>query len=167
MTDIPATRDPGRPSVSSRRAGSLIRRDPRTIRNMVRNGELAGGCEPNGTWFIYTDQPPFLAPAAPNLTDENARLRARAEAAEESNRVLLTTQAALLSALTEYQQGTENLRQALDSEREQSRLYHEAAQSYRRSSDSLSAAVNGFRDLAAANAIPDDLSEMTPPPSVM
>lgn len=165
MTNSHATPKQGRPWVSSRKAAQLLRRDARTVRNMVRDGELEGGCQESGTWFVYTDQPPFATTARPNLVDENARLQARAEAAEEANRVLLTTQAALLGALAEYQKGTETLRQALDAERERSDLYYQAAQSYQRSSDSLTAAVSAFRDLSAANTIPDDLSGMINPPT--
>lgn len=166
MTSSSATPKQGRPWVSARKAAQLLRRDARTVRNMVRDGELDGGQQESGTWFVYTDQPPFItATAAPNLVDENARLRARAEAAEEANRVLLTTQASLLGALAEYQKGTETLRQALDAERERSDLYYQAAQSYQRSADSLTSAVSAFRDLSAANTIPDDLSGMMNPPT--
>ncbi len=165
MTSTPATPDQGRPWVSSRRAAQLLRRDARTVRNMVRDGELDGGCQQSGTWFVYIDQPPFATAAAPNLVDENARLRARAETAEEANRVLLATQAALLGALADYQQGTDSLRQALEAERERSDLYYQAAKSYQRSSETLTTAVSAFRDLSAANAIPDDLSGMINPPT--
>lgn len=171
MTNSHATPDNRRPWVSSRKAAHIMRRDPRTVRNMVRDGDLEGGVQESGTWFVYTDQPPFTTPAtAPNIVDENTRLRqenaqlrARAEAAEESNRVLLTIQATLLGAMSEYQQGTDTMHQALDAERERSDLYHQAAQSYRRSSNSLTEAVSAFRDLSAANAIPDDLSDMIDP----
>lgn len=174
MTNIHAKPDGVRPWVSSRKAAHLLRRDARTVRNMVRDGDLDGGQQESGTWFVYTDQPPFATTptaAAPNLAEENARLvdenaqlRARAEAAEESNRVLLTTQATLLGALADYQQGTDSVSKALEAERERSDLYYQAAQSYRRSSDSLTAVVSAFRDLSAANAIPDDLSGMINPP---
>ena len=60
----------------------MLRRDARTVRSMVRDGELDGGRQESGTWFVYTDQPPFATGAAPNLVDENARLRARAESAD-------------------------------------------------------------------------------------
>lgn len=165
MTISHATPEQGRPWVSARRAAQLLRRDPRTVRNMVRDGDLDGGKQVAGTWFVYTDQPPFAAPTAPSLADENARLRARAEAAEEANRGLLVGQAALLDALADYQRGTESLRQALDAEQERSQLYHQAAESYRRSADSLTAAVSAFRDISARNAIPDDLSIMAPSPT--
>lgn len=158
--------EPGRPWVSARRAAHLLRRDPRTVRKMVRDREIDGGQQVAGGWFVYTDQPPFVTPSAPNLADENARLRARAEAAEEANRGLLTAQAALLGALDDYQRGAESLRQALDVEQERSHLYHQAAESYRRSADSFATAVNAFRDLSATTAIPDDLSGMTFPPTV-
>ena len=172
MTNIHASPAQGRPWVSSRRAAQLLRRDARTVRNMVREGDLEGGRQQAGTWFVYTDQPPFATTKdAPNLADENARLvdenahlRARAEAAEEANRVLLTTQATLLGALADYQQGTDSVSKALEAERERSDLYYQAAQSYRRSSDSLTAVVSAFRDLSAANSIPDDLSGMINPP---
>lgn len=165
MTISRATPEPGRPWVSARRAAQLLRRDPRTVRNMVREGELDGGQQVAGTWFVYTDQPPFAAPSVPSLADENAQLRARAEAAEEANRGLLIGQAALLDALADYQRGTESLRHALDAEKERSQLYHQAAESYRRSADSLTEAVSAFRDISARNAIPDDLSNMTSPPT--
>lgn len=172
MTNIHASPAQGRPWVSSRRAAQLLRRDARTVRNMVRDGDLDGGRQEAGTWFVYTDQPLFATKDASNLVDENARLvnenaqlRARAEAAEEANRVLLTTQATLLGALADYQQGTDSVSKALEAERERSDLYYQAAQSYRRSSDSLTAVVSAFRDLSATNAIPDDLSGMINPPS--
>jgi len=164
VTDIHTTPVRGRPWVSSRKAAELIGRDHRTVQRMVRDGELAGGRQTSGRWFIYTDRPPFAAAAPPNLADENALLRARAEAAEEANRILLSTQASLLGALADYQQGTGALRQALETEQERSHLYHEAAQSYRRSADSLTTAVSAFRDLSAASTIPDDLSSMAAPP---
>ncbi len=157
--------DAGRPWVSSRRAAQLLRKDPRTVRQLIKNLSLDGGCQTTGkraSWFVYTDVPPFASAPPPvqhsRLADENALLRARAEAAEDSNRLLLDTQATLLDALHEYQRGNNRLRQALDAQQAVLDLYNQAADSYRSSADSLTAAVGGLRDLAAAKAIPDDLS---------
>ncbi len=170
MVTAPNTPKPGRrPWISAARAAQILRKDPRTIRQMIRDRTLEGGQDTSGkrvSWFVYTDQPAF-SPAPPDtasLADEHAQLLARAEAAEHSNRLLLNNEAHMLEALNAYQQGNLRLRQALEAQQKMIELYTEASANFNTSADSLIAVVGGLREIAAAESIPDDLRDLRTPP---
>lgn len=95
----------GRPVTAVPVAARLLGRDVRTVRRMIESGELEGAVVPGRQrrrWFVYSDQLPGFAPStSPRLRsgseqselavlrEENADLRARAQAAEEGERLLL------------------------------------------------------------------------------
>ena len=76
---------PGRPTVSARQAGKLLRRDQRTVKRMIEDGQLEGGYQlinERTRWFVYADQithreqPPPAAAGYEQLADDVAALRA-------------------------------------------------------------------------------------------
>src|SRR6185312_14335452 len=103
--DLHSSPSPGRPTVSARQAGKLLRRDQRTVQRMIEDGELEGGCQlinERTRWFVYADQithreqPPPAAGGYPQVAEDVAALRAEVAAArataaavQETNRLLL------------------------------------------------------------------------------
>jgi IS30 family transposase len=166
---------PGRPTLSARQAAKLLKRDPRTIQRMVRDGELEGGSRvvnERTRWFVYSDQ--FTPSPAPRRTEaigqqseEIAELRAavakaNAEkaATEETNRLLLASQSILLSAVEQYQQATEDVTAIADAYRQMSGRYADTATRFRTSADSFAQVVGNYRDIIAQFTAPDDLSSL-------
>lgn len=175
VTVDPSRPQPGRPTISTRQAAKLLRRDPRTVRRMIRDGELEGGCQvlnERTRWFVYSDQiaaptrpgrPPTPTPYASEVEDLRAAVaRATAEklATQETNRLLLASQDLLMDALGQYQQATEEAVAIANEYRELSGRHHDAAERFRDSADKFATVIGNYRDIIGQHTTPDDLSSL-------
>lgn len=166
---------PGRPSVSARQAGKLLRRDQRTVKRMIETGQLEGGCQlvnERRRWFVYTDQitrPDHtpaptdyqqLADSVAALQAEVAAVRANAAAVQETNRLLLANQAILLNALNEYRQASDETAALANDYRALTERHSTVATRYRTSADSFAQALGNYRDIVGQALTPDDLSSL-------
>ena len=175
MTVISSRPQPGRPTISTRQAARLLRRDPRTVRRMIRDGELEGGCQilnERTRWFVYSDQIPApTRPSAPQpSTPDTSELdelrvavaRANSEklAIQETNRLLLASQGLLVAALSQYQQATEEAVAIANEYRELSGRHHNATERFRDSADKFATVIGNYRDIIGQYTTPDDLSSL-------
>lgn len=189
MTSIQRAPQPGRPTVSLRQAARLLRRDPRTVQRMVRDGELEGGYESSAQqrarWYVYSDQlsapirrpadtsPPVNASASSEireLREEVAAAKAQAAQAIESNRLILASQAMLLTALSQYRNASNEINAISDDYRAVIEDYRGiierhagAAQRYRDSADSFADILENYRDIISQFFTPNDASALTEP----
>lgn len=163
--------EPGRPVMTAREAGRVLRRDPRTIRRMIESGELAGGADPSGQrrqWFVYTDQisSPALnagsaGPGDENLREENARLqlevaglRARLISSEEAYRLILASQSTMRDALSDYQRSVDALLAGTNGYRDAAVQFQNAAAGLQSSNSKLNAIIDTYSDALHQNLIP-------------
>lgn len=166
---------PDRPTVSARQAGKLLRRDQRTVKRMIEEGQLEGGCQlinERRRWFVYTDQitqggqPPAaaeyeqLADAVAALRAEVAAARATAATVQETNRLLLANQAIMLNALNDYRQASDDTAAIADDYRALTERHRSIADRYRSSADSFAQALGNYRDIVGQVVTPDDLSSL-------
>lgn len=166
---------PGRPTVSARQAGKLLRRDQRTVKRMIEEGQLEGGCQlinERTRWFVYADQitqheqPPAatghqeLADAVEALRAEVAAARATAATVQETNRVLLANQAIMLSALNEYREASDSTAAIADDYHALTERHRSIAARYRSSADKFAQALGNYRDIVGQLLAPDDLSSL-------
>lgn len=187
LTSIQRPPKPGRPTVSLRQAARLLRRDPRTVQRMVRDGELEGGYESTAhqraRWYVYSDQlsAPIRRPAdaTPSdsstasqeimeLREEVAAAKAQAAQAIESNRLILASQAMLLTALSQYRNASneinaisEDYRAIIEDYRGLIERHAGAAQRYRDSADSFADILENYRDIVSQFFTPNDASALT------
>lgn len=176
----PQTRpEPGRPIVTARQAAALLRRDVRTVRRMIQDGELEGGAQQRDKqqrWFVYLDQldtrgarPAAAAGATAAQLDELqaevADLRAQVVSSNETSRLLLAAHATILAAVEEYRAGGEEIQTICDGYRSAADAYRQTSEGYRRasgnfqaSSDRLSEALTQYRDIVAQVTTPGNLS---------
>jgi hypothetical protein len=165
----------GRPTISARQAGKLLRRDQRTVQRMIKEGQLEGGCQlinERRRWFVYSDQigqqeqsaAPAdyqdLAQAVAVLRAEVAAARASAASAQETNRLLLANQAIMLNALNDYRQASDDTAAIAEDYRALTERHGLIAARYRRSADSFAQALGNYRDIVGQVLTPDDLSSL-------
>lgn len=155
----------GRPAMSAREAARILRRDVRTVRRMIEDGEIDGGAQPGQKyrrWYVYIDQLPSAAPprrgrapASPTkhtvaevntlraqkdrLQADNTELRARLMSAEETNRLLLASQATLREAVTDYQSSVAEILAGIDGYRQAADGYRDSAEHFHRGATTLQA----------------------------
>jgi len=175
MTVLSSRPQPGRPTISTRQAAKLLRRDARTVRRMIRDGELEGGCQilnERTRWFVYSDQ--ITAPTRPSGRQQSAAdaseleelraavARATAEtlATQETNRLLLASQGLLVTALGQYQRATEEAVAIANEYRELSGRHNDAAERFRDSADKFATVIGNYRDIIGQYTTPDDLSSL-------
>lgn len=173
--DLDASPSPGRPPVSARLAGKLLRLDPRTVKRMLEAGELEGGCQlvnQRRRWFVYADQvtqPEHaaapadyqeLADSVVALRAEVAAARATAATVQETNRLLLANQAILLTALNEYRQASDETTALTDDYRALAERHSSIAARYRTSADNFAQALGNYCDIVGQTLTPDDLSSL-------
>ena len=173
--DLHSSPSPGRPTISARQAGRLLRRDQRTVQRMIEEGQLEGGCQlinERRRWFVYSDQLgqreqtpapadyQHLADAMEALRAEVADARASAANVQETNRLLLANQAIMLNALNEYRQASDDTAAIADDYRALSERHSVIAARYRRSADSFAQALGNYRDIVGQTLTPDDLSAL-------
>jgi hypothetical protein len=171
---------PGRPTVSARQAGKLLRRDQRTVQRMIEEDQLEGGCHvinERRRWFVYSDrslrpeQSPTpagyqqLADSLAALQAEVAAARATAASVQETNRLLLANQAILLNALNEYRQASDDTAALADDYRALTERQSSIAARYRSSADSFAQALGNYRDIVSQGLTPDDLSSLDDGPT--
>jgi hypothetical protein len=171
----------GRPAMSAREAARILRRDVRTVRRMIEDGEIAGGAQPGQKyrrWYVYIDRLPSTA--APRRADahagaevhtlraENARLqadntelRARLMSTEETNRLLLASQATLREAVTDYQSsiaevlaGLDGYRQAADGYRDSAEHFHRGVTALQASNAKLNTVLDHYSDALSQHTTP-------------
>lgn len=168
---IETSPEPGRPVMTAREAARVLQRDPRTIRRMIRSGELAGGADPGGQrrrWYVYTDQisssghkgsrpadaDSSLQADNQRLRDENADLRARLISSEEAYRVVLASQATMREALADYQKSVDDLLAGTTGFREAAGHFQSAAAGLQSSNAKLNAIVGAYSDALHQHLIP-------------
>ena len=157
----------------------LLRRDPRTVQRMVRDGELEGGYETSQQrtrWYVYSDQisaplhrrPEVTPPGGDTPSSEINALRAevaaaKAQAAEalESNRLILASQAMLLTALSQYRNASNEINAISDDYRAIIDRHADAAQRFRDSADSFAEILETYRDVISQFFTPNDASALT------
>lgn len=137
----------GRPVISAREAARQLRLDPRTVQKRIEAGELAGGVHP-GTkqrrWYVYADQVLTdagelgrLRAEVAHLRADNADLQAQLVASQETNRLLLASQAQMREALQNYQQSATEITSAASGFRDAADGYRTAAQGFERAASQL------------------------------
>ena len=167
--------DPGRPVMTAREAGRVLRKDPRTIRRMIESGELAGGAEPGAQrrrWFVYTDQvdsrsgsshsarAPESRPSEERLREDNADLRSRLASSEETVRLLLASQATMREALADYQRSVDDILSGTTAFRDAAAHFQNASANLHASNTKLNAVVNSYSDALTQHSIPDNASTL-------
>lgn len=169
----------GRPVVTAREAGRVLRRDPRTIRRMIESGELAGGADSSGQrrqWFVYTDQisSPVAVGAAlalpadhVDLRAENARLqlevaalRARLTSTEDAYRLVLASQSTMREALSDYQESVDAMLAGTNGFRDAATQFHAAATGLQASNSKLTAIIDTYSDALHQTLIPGDAGSL-------
>lgn len=181
LTNLQRPPQPGRPTVSLRQAARLLRRDPRTVQRMVRDGELEGGsvsAKQRTRWYVYSDQlsptgqlrserssPSDSTPSSEisQLRAEVAAAKAQAAEAVESNRLILASQAMLLTALSQYRNAGDEISAISDDYRAIIDRHAEAAHRYRDSADSFASILETYRDVISQFFTPNDASTLTEP----
>ena len=151
----------GRAVISAREAARILRRDVRTVRRMIQDGDLEGGATAGAKqrrWFVYLDQLPTHAPApATHGSDdiesaaaaatiaaqraENLELRVQLGSAQETARLLIASQAGILEAVEQYRVSVAEIVSAADG-------YRVAADGYQQSADHFRRAAAGFQSTA-------------------
>jgi Mg2+ and Co2+ transporter CorA len=152
----------GRPATSAKEAARLLRRDIRTVRRMIEDGELDGGASPGPNrrrrWFVYVDQlpgsrpptqprPTPVAPEIAQLREEIAQLRARVMSGDETNRLLVASHATLRDTMAEYQTVMSEILAAADGFRQAADQYRGAGDLYRDSAQHYQRAVSGLQQI--------------------
>ncbi|MBY6388575.1 helix-turn-helix domain-containing protein [Rhodococcus erythropolis] len=163
--------EPGRPVMTAREAGRVLRKDPRTIRRMIESGELAGGAEHGAQrrrWFVYADQvDPHSgkshSASAPEVraTDDRLRadiddLRGRLASSEETVRLLLASQSTMREALADYQRSVDDLLSGTTAFRDAAAHFQNAAANLHGSNTKLNAVVDSYSDALTQHNIPDN-----------
>lgn len=173
--------EPGRPSITAPQAAKILRRDARTIRRMIKDGDLAGYVhtgQNQSRWYVYRDQIPILAnPAAPgsapaadtqapysDLQDEVASLRADVASLSETNQLLLAAQALILTAVDHYQEASEEVAGVAQDQLHLAERYHTATGHFRSSADTFANALRNYRDIIAELIAPANISGITGAP---
>lgn len=166
---------PGRLTVSAQQAGKQLRRDHRTVKRMIEEGQIEGGCQlinERRRWFVYSDQiaqreQPRAAAEYEQLADAVAALRAEVAAArataatvQETNRLLLANQAIMLNALNDYRQASDDTAAIADDYSALTERHRSIAARYRSSADSFAQALGNYRDIVGQVVTPDDLSSL-------
>jgi hypothetical protein len=166
---IETSPEPGRAVMTAREAARVLRKDHRTIQRMIQDGELDGGADPSGQrrrWYVYTDQigrsglissrpdAPDLLTENERLREENTELRARLLSSEESNRLLLASQATMREALTDYQSSVDELLAGATGFREAAGHFQNAAAGLQASNSKLNAIIGSYSDALHQHLIP-------------
>lgn len=175
MTMTETSPDPGRPVMTAREAGRVLRKDPRTIRRMIESGELAGGAEPGAQrrrWFVYADQvdsrpgKTHTAPAPSTRASDDLQretiddLRGRLAKSEETVRLLLATQATMREALADYQRSVDDLLSGTTAFRDAASHFQNASANLHASNTKLNDVVNAYSDALTQHSIPDNASTL-------
>lgn len=89
---------PSGPVVSLQEAATRLKKDKRTLIQLITNGELRGGAQPRPQrlrWYVYPDELSSALEPPPAAVDE---LRAQLVSQIEANRLLIAAQQDLLEA---------------------------------------------------------------------
>lgn len=170
----------GRPVISAREAARQLRLDPRTVKKKIEAGELAGGVHPGPKqrrWYVYADQ--VLTDAGElgrlrtevvHLRADNADLQAQLLAAQETNRLLLASQAQMRESLQNYQQSAAEVTSAASGFRDAADGYRAAAQGFERatahlqtSNASLNEVLENYGDALSQHNVPGHLGALPSP----
>ena len=167
----------------------MMRRDVRTVRRMIQDGDLEGGAHlgpKQRRWYVYLDQ---LAPASVSGKDlpsgrdhaddaslgaeirvlraENDELRAQVVAANEAARLLMAAHATLLDAVERHRMSTAEMAGAADGYRMAAEGYQTSAERYRQAatgfqttSDSLMGVIGQYRDALSQFTTPGNLGAL-------
>ncbi|WP_084269123.1 hypothetical protein [Mycobacterium avium] len=180
----------GRAVVSAREAARMMRRDVRTVRRMIQDGELEGGAHvgpKQRRWYVYLDQitsapvPARVTSSARDHTDggaslqeqvrvlraENDDLRAQVVATNEAARLLMAAHAMLLDAVEQHRVSAAAMAGAADGYRMAAEGYQVSAERYRQAatgfettSDRLMSVITQYRDALSQFTTPGNLGSL-------
>ena len=164
--------DPGRPVMTAREASRLLRKDPRTIKRMIENGELTGGAQPGAQrrqWYVYADQftqtaaqtalpPPVtscdVAVDRDRLLQENLELRAELISTREAYRLVLASQATTREALADYQRSVDEILAGANAFRDAATHFQSAVTGLQSSNSKLNEVAGAYSDALHQNLVP-------------
>lgn len=172
----------GRPVISAREAARQLRLDPRTVKKQITTGELAGGVHhgpKQPRWYVYADQvltDPYagelsqLRAEVAHLRADRADLQAQLLATQETNRLLLASQAQMREALQNYQQSAAEITSAASGFRDAADGYRTAAQGFERATSQLQTSnaclnevLDNYGDALSQHSLPGHLGTLPPP----
>lgn len=171
-----------RPVVTAREAARILRRDVRTVRRMVEDGEIEGGATAGPKqrrWYVYLDQLPSPMPPASTrsgadasatveaaatiaaLRTENLDLRTQLASTQETAQLLIASQAAILEAVEQYRvsvaeiaNASDGYRAAADGYQQSADHYRQAASGFQTTADNVIAVLDRYRDAISQFTIP-------------